>query len=123
MSVHSGRAGILSPAEPLSTVTGLGSTPAALLPSLDEGKINPKVLQLLGSEKIQVRPLPRPLLCLRPGCVFPMSIQKCCLNRVQLGSLGLPTATLGTNITRRRLPTASVVFCQSPSTPSWFASL
>lgn len=74
MSVLPRRAGILSPAEPLSTVTGLGSTPAALVPSLDEGKINPKVLQLLGSEKIQVRPLPRPLLYLRPGCVFPMSI-------------------------------------------------
>jgi hypothetical protein len=30
-------------------------THSVLVPSLDEGDINPKVLQLIGSEKIQVR--------------------------------------------------------------------
>lgn len=59
--------------------TGAGDTPAVLVPSPDESDINPKVLQLLGSEKIQVhppcvRPPPRPFLCLRPGRVFPVSV-------------------------------------------------
>lgn len=35
-------------------LTGLVMTPAVPVPSLGEGDINPKVLRLLGTEKIQV---------------------------------------------------------------------
>lgn len=44
-------------------------------------------------------------------------------HRVQLVSLGLPTATLGINISRWCLPTEAYCLLSVIPKPSWFASL